>query len=169
MLLGSLGLGICTNLIAQPPIYKTVDENGNITYSDNPPDKDSKPYQLPSINSQPAHSTEGFPKAREKTTTQATENYYISIASPADDQAIPPGQLSVSIVGSIEPAPKEALTFELVVDGSVALTGSSPTFVLSPLLRGTHIASIRAIDKDGNLVTASNNITFHVIRPNVSN
>lgn len=165
LLLISLSLPFNPLVFAQE-IYKSVDEHGNVTYSDSP-SKNSKVVELPTINSQIPIDGEAAPRLFPGDTEEKPVKYKLTISEPANDTAIPPGQLSFSIQASIKPQPTTALTYTLVYDGNEQQTSSAPSFVINHPLRGSHNIAIKA-KLEGKTVASSNSITVHVIRPTVS-
>lgn len=161
------------SLVAHPSfaqdIYKTVDENGNVTYSDSPVKENSKKLDLPEINSQPSPNPEtapSFSQANEKT---KPVKYTLNINEPSHDQAIPPGQRDVAIIAEIDPIPlEEDITYTLLIDGAAADTASLPSFLVKEPLRGSHNIQVQA-KREKKVIATSKSITIHVIRPTVAN
>ncbi|GAB2188449.1 hypothetical protein MAH1_00550 [Sessilibacter sp. MAH1] len=162
-------LAVVTQPLSAQDIYKTVDENGNVTYSDSPVKENSKKLDLPEINSQPSPNPETAPrffKADEKT---KPIKYALKINEPIHDQAIPPGQRDVAIIAEIDPIPTEDdITYTLLVDGSATDTAELPSFLIKEPLRGSHDIQIQA-KQDKKVIATSKSITIHVIRPTVAN
>jgi hypothetical protein len=144
-------------------IYKTVDEHGNVTYTDNPT-KEAKEVDLPTINSQLPPNADSAPlyPSRDKAI-----KYAMTITEPANDTAIPPGQLSFSVKANIQPAPSAPLIYSLIVDGQEQQTARTPLFVIDNPYRGSHSISIEA-KLDGKKIASTQSITIHVIRTNVA-
>ncbi|BFM09365.1 DUF4124 domain-containing protein [Halioxenophilus aromaticivorans] len=149
------------------PIYKHVDAQGNVSYSDSPQDKDAKAMELPPINTQ---SSENLQPQGTPTPPQLSEqaDYSISIDSPSNDVTIPPGQASVTVSAVVQPNPEFTARYELVLDGEFSQSSSAPVFNIEPLYRGTHTLSIRMIDEYGVNIASSESVTIHVQRPTVS-
>ncbi|TNE91371.1 DUF4124 domain-containing protein [Porticoccus sp.] len=155
----------CT--IAQPAlaeVYKTVDEDGNITYTDNPTAKEGKveEVKLPAINTQPALKTKA-----EKPKKSDTGNGYkeVSILSPAQDATIPPGQLNVVVQVFMEPALQPGHRIQLFHNGQpYGEAAYATSFSIDELIRGEHNVQVRVIDTKGNSVATSDKVTFFVKR-----
>lgn len=53
-ILSALLLAFGMSTTAYSEIYKTVDENGNVVFTDNPKGNEAEEVQLPEVNTQPA-------------------------------------------------------------------------------------------------------------------
>lgn len=150
------------------PIYKHVDEQGNVSYSDSPQSQDARPMELPPINTQISETAGAgeLPRAIKPGSEQA--DYSIRIESPANDTTIPPGQSSVTITGRLEPSASFSARYELLFDGEFNQSANSPVFTIDQLNRGTHSVAIRVIDEYGVNIATSQSIQIHVQRPTVS-
>ena len=149
------------------PIYKHVDEQGNVSYSDSPQSQNAKPMELPPINTQLSEppgvsdvSIPGLPGEQ--------ADYAITIQSPYNDTTIAPGQSFVTVSAQMEPQPTFEARYELIFDGDFSQSASTPIFTIEPLFRGTHTIAIRVIDEYGVNIATSESIQIHVQRPTVS-
>ena len=73
-------------------IYKTVDEHGNVVYTDNPKGKKAEEVKLQRTNIQPPVKVTSKPASKPKRKQGAPGSYTLSINSPSDGSHIPPGQ-----------------------------------------------------------------------------
>ncbi len=141
-------------------VYKTVDEDGNIIFSDAPAD-DSVEVKLDDPISIPPATDRQF----EYTPQQKKTSLYkkIQIVSPKNDEAIRSNEGTVSVSVVVEPALSSGHTVVLYLDGQEYGRGST-SFNLSNLDRGTH--SLRAVVKsaDDKLLLSSATISFHILR-----
>ena len=157
---------------ATAAVYKHVDENGTIRYTDQPPSKNAKPMDLPpvqTIGGEPVTTdkeTEGGADAPAADTPARAGYTSVELTSPAADQTFNNANPQVIASVAIEPAlhPGDRVIF--LVDGLpfAAQPGQTST-ELSGLERGSH--SVQAV-----IVNASNAIqaqtdpnTFHLHLP----
>lgn len=150
------------------PIYKHVDENGNVHYSDSPQSNDDELVELPPINAQPAeagYSSEDRPRR----TQDDRGEYEVFIDNPVHDTTVPPGQTQVGVSGYVQPGMNFPAQFDLLYDGQVVQSNDTPVFVIDNLERGTHTLSIRVFDEFGVNIATSESIQIHVQRPTVRN
>ncbi|MEZ5530313.1 MAG: DUF4124 domain-containing protein [Porticoccaceae bacterium] len=154
-------LGMSPGLAA---VYKTVDEKGNVTYTDTPPSDDgnAEPVKLPPINTQPALET------RQTTPKQSEdmEGYEeVAILAPAQDATIPPGQINVVVQVFLEPALKPGHLILLLHNGQPSGEPSfGPSFSIDSLIRGEHTLQAQVVNETGAVIAQSSTITIHVKR-----
>lgn len=157
---------------ASAQIYRVVDDNGRVTYTDTPPEEDcqeakkysSEELSLPTINIQPG------PEIAPRETSdggddESTGYQYVSIAAPEDDTTIPPGQLEVSVQVAMEPDLKPGHRVLLLYNNEPhGEPTASTSFVLSGLIRGSYPIRAEILDRNGTVVAASDPVTIHVKR-----
>lgn len=157
---------ICLLCAAQAPaeIYKTVDKNGNVVYTDNPPTDDAEAVKLRAINTlptqEPRTSDEPMPMA-----PQAAVNYQVEVISPRNEVVIPPGERDLAVAVSISPGlhPDHLVTYYL--DGDLIEETQSSSIVIQDVPRGSRTLSIEVIDQQGEVLGKSDPVTVNVIRP----
>ena len=145
-------------------VYKVVDQNGKVTYTDNPPadNPTTESVDLPTINTQPAPALQ--PQTEGKA-AEATDYSQVSITNPAHDSTVPPGQLSVNVQISTEPALQLGHGVQLFYDNQPYNEPVPATsFQISGMERGEHTLQAKIIDEVGNILLSSNTITFYVKR-----
>jgi len=156
---------------AQAEMYKWVDEEGNVSYSDQPQHKDARKLDNLSDNTIPAvkipSRTQPAPAAADKPETRYS---LLQITSPEDDQAIRsnPGNVSVSL--SSQPALNVAQghSISLLLDNQPVhenITTNQAT--LQNVDRGTHQLSAIIKNKQGKTLKQSDTITFHLLRHSI--
>ena len=165
-------LGLIFALPADARIYKTVDENGNIIFTDIPPREDEPAEQI--IVEQPnAFSIEEAIGPREQWVVEAEEAEpeaspfaytSLNIASPEDDQAIRENAGNISIVAIPSPQLQPGHSIRLVMDGTPVQEGNQTRFDLENVDRGTHVVATEIVDDAGNVLIRSDDITFHMLR-----
>jgi len=157
---------ISSTALAQ--MYKWVDEQGNISYSDQPPYNGAKQLDTPPLPTMQATSVPKKNKpAAEEETEEATVYTSLAITSPKDDMTIRDNSGNFSVSASIEPALNTAQghSLSLSMDGKVIkANSSSSSFSLSNIDRGTHKFMVMVIDKGGKPLLKSKSITVHLFR-----
>lgn len=168
LLLGSL---LLTGPLAQAEMYKWVDEEGNVSYSDQPQHKDAR--KLDSLGDNTIPATRVPPKAQPALPApDEPETRYSSlqITSPEDDQAIRsnPGNITVSL--TIEPALNVAQghSISLLLDHQLVSENiTTDQAMLQNIDRGTHQLSAVIKNQQGRTLKQSNSITFHLHRHSI--
>lgn len=148
-------------------VYKIINPDGSITYTDNPPadHQQTAPLDLPPINAQPSVDVPANPQGT-STGDEAPEAYSsLEIISPEDEATIPPGQQAVTVSASLTPALHPGHRLQLYYDGEPYSISSSLSITLSPpLYRGSHSIQFAVIDKNGKPLIKSDTRTIHIKR-----
>ncbi|HEV2228614.1 MAG TPA: DUF4124 domain-containing protein [Steroidobacteraceae bacterium] len=148
-------------------VYKWVDENGVIHYSDQPHPNAQK-LQVEGV--QTYSSNAAAVRAAEPEQSSASGNPYkgCAIAQPLDQQNLPNAQ-SVFIRVAADPVPRGADRVFITMDGQ-GLNGGQPTglsFNVTPIERGQHSVSAQIRAADGQVLCQTPNVTFYVQQPNL--
>jgi hypothetical protein len=141
-------------------IYKVRDEDGNVTFTDEPPeDRDSEEVQLQKSNNMRMESvpTPSLPEPEEE---EKAISYELEVTSPANDGVLRHPTEPVPVKYSVKPAPKSGHQVQVLHNGEV-VEGEA----LEWPIRGQHQVSVRVVDADGNVVSKSEPNTFFVHRP----
>lgn len=171
---------------AQADIYRSVDAEGNVVFTDEPSQGAERIEVSPaSVISPEQGITTGDQEADDilkltpDTEPEVTEQsadaipaYQVRIIAPADDESIwvNNGNVTVSLI--VEPQ-LDAERGDLIVlnlnGADVGVAQPSTSFQLTNLSRGTHSVSATIIDSNGMALTTSETITFHLHRTSVLN
>ena len=166
-----IGLLLATSI--QAAIYRSVDENGKVTFSDVEDEKSEEividlaptPVVPPAS---PQIIIEDIPSEKEKQPTAI--NYQLSIISPAQNENFQNPE-SIRVEARVSPALNavggDLLQFEL--DGKP--WGDPQALIstqLSNIERGSHILTVSVRDKAGNILKKSKSTLFHVHKHSVS-
>ena len=154
-------------------IYKWVDEDGVVHYSDQPhgkaekvPMKSAQTYKAP-----PASSYSPVPASTSLTSTSGGTPYQAcAISQPTDGEDLANIE-SLTLFVQTNPAVRQGDKIFHNLDGALLNRGAptGPTFTLTPVDRGTHtlLATIR--DPQGTVVCQTSQITFNVHQPSLQN
>jgi hypothetical protein len=145
-------------------VYRSVDEDGNIVFSDKPTDgaeeidvKDAQTVNLPSAG--PFKYT---PPKKE----QPLQYTDIAIVSPANDTAIRDNEGNITVSVMLEPGlnSDRGDQLALYMDGAQVSVGSSPQFELNNIDRGTHTLKASVVDNGGKAIISSSPVSFTILR-----
>ncbi|NHN38671.1 DUF4124 domain-containing protein [Pseudomaricurvus alcaniphilus] len=162
-------LTLCIGLPASAAIYKEVDQDGKVTYSDKPTSKQVERLDLPRINTQPAPPVMPRQSAPVKPAQGAALRYQISIDSPLSGAHIPPGQRQLEVVVQLQPELQSGHRLQAYINGTAMGPALAETrLLLQELYRGEHQLSVAVIDQADNQVTTSPAVTIYVHRPRVA-
>jgi hypothetical protein len=148
----------------QAAVYKTVDKNGNVTYSDSPGDRAEKLNlpPIPVINISPSPDLNLTPKPYAK--EQSRSYNLLSIDSPKNGATIRNNSGNVSVSISISPTLAENDTIVLKSNGAEIGRGRSSILSISQMDRGSHTLQAVIVNADGKILSISETITFHLLR-----
>ena len=147
-------------------VYRSVDENGNIIYTDKPT-PDAEKIRIDEIQTIDSPDVKPFKYTPQKDDKKAF-SYSLSITSPADGDAIRSNNGDITISATVKPNLASGYKLALYMDGGVAATGG-PQFNLTNVDRGTHSAEVAIQDRNGKEVQRSSPVTFTVLRASVQN
>jgi hypothetical protein len=151
-------------------VYKWVDENGVIHYSDQPHPNAQK-LQVVGVQtySGSAAAARGS-SSSDSDASPATANPYkgCAIAQPLDQQSLPNAQ-SVFIRVASDPIPRGGDRIFITMDGQ-GLNGGAPTglsFNVTPIDRGAHSVQAQIRGPDDQVLCQTPTITFYVQQPSL--
>jgi hypothetical protein len=157
-------------LITAPPlqaaeVYKTVDEYGNVIFSDQPTDGAEKievrdPITVPSL---------GDYEAADEPAEEVEPYQELVITNPRQDETYfrSEGDLVVSV--NIQPRLSSGDFLVLFLNGSEYRSGKATSFSLVELDRGTHQVSVLIRDASGTVLKSSEPVTFHIRQASILN
>ena len=102
LLIPTFVLIFSSNVIAE--MYKSVDEQGNITYSDTPPEEDAEALEPPMLNTMPTVKPRPKPEAPDEEITEETKYTSLSVITPQNDSTLRSNSGNISVSVSINPA-----------------------------------------------------------------
>jgi hypothetical protein len=164
-------------------IYRTVDENGNVVFTDVPPRQGevAEAVELSEGSSyQPAPAAEQAASGErpvrledwlgEEQDGEPEVQAYTSlrISAPANDASLRDNAGNVTVVADLAPELQAGHSLQLYLDGQlVQTTASGSTFQLANVDRGTHQVEVRVVSASGETLIASSPTTFHMQRRSV--
>ena len=162
----SLGFLLLIALPAQAEIYRSVDEDGNVIYSDQElPNSELIP--TPTDNAIPMPKPEAKPPAEDIAEQPASAYQSFSIASPANNAVIRDNAGNVTVSLSITPKLKAGDYIRLYVDNKLVMPRlASPGTQLSNLSRGSHSLKAELVSSSGQSLRTTS-VRFHLKRISV--
>lgn len=144
-------------------VYKVVDENGNVTYTDSPPrNGNAEKIELPEGNRLPPTIVRQRPPSREPTDNP---DYRLRITSPPDGFHLNPGMWNLNIQVSVDPPLLPDHELQITDNGKII----EGTTLENIVVRGTHVIQARIVDEQGSTISRSAPIEVYVHRPTVNN
>jgi len=163
---------LCSLALAGATVYRWVDENGVVHYSDQPHANAEKlrvnaaqTYKPAALDNAPAGGG-----GQAATTAAATPYRGCAIVQPQDDQTFTNID-SLTVVVQTDPQLHTGDRVYVTVDGQAVNAGnaSGAQFVLSPVDRGTHTAQAQVKDSSGAVQCQTPAVTFHVQQNSIRN
>lgn len=145
-------------------IYKTVDKNGHVTYTDTPPpNTNAKPVELKSLNTTPAIGA--GPVYNTSVAQTDDEPYSISLSAPENGKTLMPDERSLTISANVNPALRDGDLVAFKLDGKIITTTTETSYTLVEPARGEHSISLAVVDAKGQELAQSEAVTVMVMRP----
>lgn len=158
-------------LPVQAQVYRWVDANGVVHYTDTPPSKTAKPVELPPLQTYKPSATPDTLSSQAagdgKTSPATPIPPAPRIISPQSQATIRDAQHHVTVEINAALKPDQGLIYYL--DGQAQNT--TPTqlnnYQLSGVERGTHTLSVAITDSDGKQLATSTPVTIYMKPPTV--
>lgn len=158
-------------------VYKVVDKDGNVTFTDQAPADGSGPVELapisvieaPKYETKPA-AAEGDEGAEELTLRQLRRIYRdFAIVSPQQEESVWRPDGPIPVAWSVGNALQPGMQVTLYLDGSRYTSTTQPMIPITGLDRGEHTLKAELRDNRNRVISSSDSITFFVRQPGLYN
>lgn len=177
---GTLLVITASPLTAQ--VYKVVDKDGNVTFTDQAPADGSGPVELapisvieaPTYETKPAagdaEGGEGAEGTEEMTLRQLRRAYRdFAIVSPQQEESVWRPDGPIPVAWSVGNALQPGMQVTLYLDGKRYTSTTQPMIPIAGLDRGEHTLKAELRDKRNRMISATAPITFFVRQPGLYN
>lgn len=148
--------------VSQAAIYKTINPDGSVSYSDKP-GTGARRVDLPPVNTTPAPTL--LPRS-DTPVTDAAATYTLAIVAPPSGTQLLPDQPDLLMSINITPALEDGHLLQAQVNGSNWGAATSATDItLIGIPRGEHQVQVTVIDASGAILATSPGITVQVFKP----
>lgn len=159
------GLVFCTLLLLinplQAEIYKWIDQNGSVHFSDKPRPGAETVTLPPTQTYSPPKTTAPLPPEPEIPRQTRAAYTKIMIVQPQNQETIRSNQGLLSVITRVEPELNEGDKLQLIYDGSpVGEPQTEPAFTLKQIYRGSHTLQLQILNETGKVVGSSDTITI---------
>jgi len=157
-------LFLSTQLAAQA-VYKTVDEDGNVIYTDQPPEGDVQPMDLPKISvvkTEPLPFPQATFEGSGGSGTAANPYGSLEVLEPTADQTYWGTGGTVTVRLNVDPGLAAGHRIQYFIDGAKVGRTTSLAQLFPEIDRGEHQLRAEIVDENGDVVTSSASITFHM-------
>ena len=150
------------------PVYRWVDENGVVHYSDQPHPNSQKVQVAPVQTYKSTHINEAPTPPAPESAAQGPAYTGCSIAQPQDNQEFPNLE-QLRIVVFTNPGLRPGDQVFVVMDGASLGVANGTEYLLNPVERGTHTLQGIVKDGGGTLLCQTPPVTFSVHQPSIQN
>jgi len=157
--------------VASGAVYKTVDEHGNVVYTDDPVGH-GEPVNLPPLSTVPPPRYQTVSPAQTGK-AEARPAYYqqLTIMSPTQDETVRDNPGNVTILAGVNPELNieagDRLQFYL--DGKPVGEASEAEKVTIPNVdRGAHTVAVAVVDTAGKELKRSDEVRFYLHRQSIN-
>ncbi len=151
-------------MVSAETVYKTVDEDGNVVFSDQPSD-DAEVIQLQEVQTIDNPNKARLPSTSNRREAADPAEYYqaFSFISPEPDEGYRnnAGNLSVSL--SLQPGLQRGHKVVIKLDGNEIANGKALSASVQNVDRGTHSLSATVVDNAGKTLISANT-SFTMLR-----
>jgi hypothetical protein len=178
LILAAFSLAMTANS-APAEVYKIVDADGNVTYTDKPPGDGSSPIELKPLSVIEAPSYEQ-PQAPTRETSEAGQeeggkemslkylrkNYRdFSIVAPQQEESLWNPQSAIPVAWNTRYALQPGMQVIVSIDGEAREPTSEQVIPIDGLHRGEHTVSAELRDAKNRKIATAETVTFFVRQP----
>ncbi|WP_394202456.1 DUF4124 domain-containing protein [Shewanella waksmanii] len=162
-----LALFILTTF-AQATVYKWVDKDGKVHYSDEPVENATAVEFKGNTQNNVALPAKPVIEGNAQPEPQAQPSYRINISSPSEEETIRDNNGDVTIMATISPKLAAGHVLVLVMDDKVkGPPQTSPIFALNNVDRGEHSFEIKVVAQNGKQLASSEKRTIYLHRATI--
>ena len=155
-------------------VYKVVDKDGNVTYTDQPPGDGSKPIKLQPISvvETPVYETKAKPATEdEPMSLRALRGMYrdFAIVAPQSEESIWHPDRPITVAWSTGAPIQTGMKASVSVDGQLQANTTDRVVPVANLDRGEHTVTAELTNERNQTVATAKPIVFFVRRPGLNN
>ncbi|MDP5146441.1 DUF4124 domain-containing protein [Shewanella sp. ULN5] len=163
LLLSLLSIALCSNAA----VYRWVDENGKVHYSDEP-QPNAELVEVKQNTQNTIELREAKIKSPIAPELDAATETTITIISPTHEETIRSNEGKFDVTVSVAPKLLRGMFLALFIDGEIkAQPQTSTTFHLEGIYRGEHAIVVKALDQNGKVLASSSPRTIYLHQANL--
>jgi len=149
---------------AAQDIYKTVDENGNVVYTDQKPSDDAEPVKLRELTVvEPVEIGDPSAVAGDGQPPPAgLADINVRIVSPEPEETIWNTAYEMNVAVSLSASKPSGARLAYLIDGVERAVTGDLQVSLDEVWRGEHQVMVELRDEDGRVISASDPVTFYM-------
>lgn len=155
---------------AAAEVYRHVDKDGNVTFSDEPGDG-AEEVKVKPVTTVTLPKLKDVQDAPRRTADEEERAPYenITFVAPSNDQAFHSGSGDMAFQVTSTPPLRNGHKYEVALDGQPVGQSTSGTVTVQNVFRGTHSAAVHIVDRNGIRIQTGESISFTIHRPSVNN
>lgn len=150
--------------ICSAEVYKTVDKDGNIVYSDNPKSEKAEKIELRELNTVPSASPSYSPEYSDSAEPEQVR-YQIDVISPRDNLIIPVGQRDLAIAVNLDQPLQAGHLLVYFMNGELIEETIMTNILVKDVARISHKITVEVIDENGQSLGISAPVTVTFMGP----
>lgn len=150
--------------ICSAEVYKTVDKDGNIVYSDSPKSDNAEKIELRELNTVPSASPSYSPDYSNSPEPEQIR-YQIDIISPRDNLIIPVGQRDLAIAVALDQPLQAGHLLVYFMNGELVEETIMTNILVKDVARITHKITVEVMDENGQSLGMSTPVTVTFMGP----
>ncbi len=179
LILMALMMAVASGVVSAE-VYKIVDEDGNVTYTDKPPEDGSQPIKLKPISVIEAPTYEQPDKAatsgaegdadKPASIRYLRKNYAdFAIVAPQQDETIWNPEAPITVAWNTRYQLQEGMQVTIYVDGQQHSRTTEQIVAIADLDRGEHTIEAQLIDSGNRRVATAQPVVFFIRKPGLYN
>lgn len=176
LILMACSMAMATNAMSAD-VYKVVDEDGNVTYTDTPPKDGSGPIKLAPLSvietptyEQPAKADAEAEETKEMSLKYLRNHYSdFAIVSPQQEESVWNPDAAMPVAWSTRYQLQDGMQVTIYIDGQQQAKTTDQIIPVPELDRGEHKVEAQLTDSRNRKIATAEPITFFVRRPGLYN
>lgn len=155
-------------------IYKVVDKDGNVTYTDTAPKDGSEPLDLPPLSvietpeyQRPARKAADSESDTGSLRTLRSRYRDFAIVSPQQEESVFTQEQIITIEWATREPILDGMLVKVTIDGVAQTPTAANTIAVPPLDRGEHQIGATLVAANGSVVASAAPVTFFVKQPTI--
>ena len=164
---------LTTSVDVNAKIYKSVDAEGRVVFTDIPPKDDQQSVEVETYNTYtpatPIATPESEAEVEEPVEDVAPSYTSLRITAPSDDEPVREnaGNVTISVTSTPALDTSRGHTLQVLLDDVVMANGEGNSLSLTNVDRGTHSVIVQIVDAQGEIKITSEAVTFHMLRHSI--
>ena len=167
------GILIAATAPLSAEVYRQVDAEGNVTYTDEPAEgseaEEIEVKPVTTVTLPKLEQVQEPERLKERVEEEGSAYDKVTFVAPDDDEAFHSGSGDVEFQVTSSPSLRNGHKYEITLDGQPVGQSESGTVMVRNVFRGTHDAGVNIIDSNGVTIKGGDSISFTVHRPSVNN